>query len=294
MQIDWASHTDTGRVREHNEDFALVRSDAGFGVLADGMGGHQAGEVASRMAVTTYEKTVTTPADSLSPMSGGDSVPSTIKPLLRAVRAANETVNRASSDDPARRGMGCTLAAIHLSEGLAAYVSVGDSRIYLLRSGRLIQVSEDHTRLRMLGKSGIQLDPAEANQLKGILTRAVGIQPAVDVDYGTSASVEGDVWLLCSDGLTDELDDDRIRGILLGTPDAREAAVECVNRAVAAGGRDNVTVVVARVLSSRLRTAEDPPAVVTAASDGAAASTGARRDGILKRISRRILGDRED
>lgn len=294
MQINWVSHTDTGRVREHNEDFALIRPDAGFGVLADGMGGHQAGEVASRMAVTTYEKIVTMPADSLSPLPGGDSAPSEIMPLLRAAWAANEAVNRASSDDPALRGMGCTLAALHLNRGRAAYVSVGDSRIYLLRSGRLIQVSEDHTRRRMLEKTGIQLDPAEADQLKGILTRAVGIRPAVDVDYGTVASVEGDAWLLCSDGLTDELDDDEIRDILLHAADVREAAVECVNRAVAAGGHDNVTVVVAGVLSSPVQTAEDPPVAETAAAPGAVDSGTGVFEGILKRISRKLLGDGEN
>lgn len=238
MRIDWALETNTGRVRDQNEDSAIVREDLALAVLCDGMGGHLAGEVASRIGVTTYVETLT----------AGASDRSVLARMVEAVRAANAAIHVAAHQDVEHAGMGCTLVALDLTGSRASYVSVGDSRLYRLRDGALAQITEDHTRLRLMAQLGITLEPGEARMLRGVLTRALGTNPAIAVDYGDVGTRTGDIWLLCSDGLTDELQDGPIRDILKAAIDAREAARTCVTAALEAGGRDNVTVVVARVL----------------------------------------------
>jgi PPM family protein phosphatase len=240
MRIDWALETNTGRVRDQNEDSAIVREDASLAVLCDGMGGHLAGEIASRIGVTAYVDAVTTEASDRA----------TLSRMVAAVRTANASIHESARADDERAGMGCTLVALDLAGPRARYVSVGDSRLYRLRGGALAQITEDHTRLRLMAQLGIALQPGEARMLRGVLTRALGTNPGIDVDYGEVGTRAGDVWLLCSDGLTDELEDNGIRDILAAAADAREAARKCVAAALEAGGRDNVTVVVARVLES--------------------------------------------
>ncbi len=241
MRVDWALATDTGRVRTQNEDSAIVREADGFAVLCDGMGGHLAGEVASRIGVTTF-------VESLGRRAGAEGNHGAVTPMIGAVRAANNAIYQAARSATEHTGMGCTLVALRMIEGRAFYVSVGDSRLYRMRAGAVAQVTEDHTRLRMFARLGIPLDPGEARMLRGVLTRALGTSPGIDVDYGEIGTMAGDIWLLCSDGLTDELDDGAIGAILAESPVAREAANRCVREAIRAGGRDNVTVVVARVI----------------------------------------------
>lgn len=265
MKIDWAMATDTGRVRTQNEDSAIIREAGGMAVLCDGMGGHLAGEVASRIGVTTFTQSLSE-GDGAPATTGRDraetlrDVPADGKPspvhdpdrrrLIAAVRSANGAIHRAAQTAAEHTGMGCTLVALHLADGCARYVSVGDSRLYCIRNGAITQVTEDHTRLRMFARLGIPLDPGEARMLRGVLTRALGTAPGIDVDHGEVRTVAGDIWLLCSDGLTDELEDDAIRVLIEQAADALAAAGACVSAALQAGGRDNVTVVVARVLES--------------------------------------------
>jgi PPM family protein phosphatase len=251
MRIDWALATDTGRVRNQNEDSAIIRETEGLAVLCDGMGGHLAGEVASRIGVTAFVESLARDQQT-GPAAVGAKASNTPDPepgrLIAAVRAANGAIHRASLAVAEHTGMGCTLVALSFTEAQARYVSVGDSRLYRLRKGVITQVTEDHTRLRMFARLGIPLDPGEARLLRGVLTRALGTSPDIDVDHGEVAIAAGDVWLLSSDGLTDELEDEAIREILAGAADARQAANRCVQAALEAGGRDNVTVVVARIL----------------------------------------------
>jgi len=265
MKIDWALATDTGRVRSQNEDAARLREESGLAVLCDGMGGHLAGEVASRIGVTTFTESLTRGADDSSPeesdtletpaklaagsASAGGPGPERAR-MIGAVRLANTAIHRAAQEVAEHAGMGCTLVALHLADGRARYVSVGDSRLYRLRAGVLAQVTEDHTRLRMFAKLGISLEPGEARMLRGVLTRALGTTPAIDVDHGEIRTTAGDLWLLCSDGLTDELEDTEIRDLLASAADAGAAAAACVAMALEKGGRDNVTVVVARIVDS--------------------------------------------
>ena len=298
MRIEWAVDTDTGRVRRQNEDSALSLPDQGLAVLCDGMGGHRAGEVASRLAVETFAKVCleeATPPEGLANPSRSDlpDVPLAALPLVSAAWAANDAVFAHSRSDDRYHGMGCTLAALRLREGTASFVTVGDSRLYLHREGRLYQLSEDHTRLRMLEQIGVALDPVEVRQIKGVLVRAIGTLPSVDVDYGSGATLAGDVWLLCSDGLTDELNDEEIGLILAAAPNARAAAKRCVIRAVEAGGRDNVTVVVAHILDGPAPTdAIAIPAPRTCAAPTTPPAAGVdRRTGSAHRHPRRQRGE---
>lgn len=255
--VEWGSASDTGRVRSNNEDASLIREDLGLAVLCDGMGGHRAGEVASRIAVETFASTFEAVLRQAAAASGEGDIAETggkcqdsppgEQALLEAARAANWAVYAKAQSSPDFAGMGCTLVALHLKEDCASFVTVGDSRLYLLRGGTLSQISDDHTRLRMLERMGVSLESIDARRIRGVLTRAVGTHQALDVDCGRGQSAGGDLWLLCSDGLTDELNDDAIRSVLHEADNPRRASQYCVQRALEAGGRDNVSVVVAQL-----------------------------------------------
>lgn len=252
MRIEWISRSDVGRVRKQNEDSTFCQPDVDFTILCDGMGGHQAGEVASRIAVETFRREVLH-GGSPSKSPEMPRVPSEAAPLVAAALRANQAVFEASMKNSRHLGMGCTLVALRLREGRAAFVTIGDSRLYLFRDAEVHQISEDHTRIRMLRKMGVRPSPVEEMQIKGVITRAVGTHPTVEVDYGVGPTFTGDVWLLCSDGLTDEVTDEAIRKILLTARDAREGAKRLIEEALAAGGHDNVTVVIGRVMESPAR-----------------------------------------
>lgn len=247
MRIEWATGTDKGPVREGNEDFVCAESQLGLVVLCDGMGGHLAGEVASKLAVETFFDAVAKGTWE-GPCPEAPEAPETMHALIHATWSANKAILLHAGSREDYRGMGCTIVALRIQDGIASFVTVGDSRLYLLRSGTLHLISQDHTRLRMLQQMGIRLDPTEARQIRGMLVRALGTQDTVEVDYGHGRARTGDLWMLCSDGLTDELDDTEIRTILVGADDSQSAVDGCVRRAVEKGGRDNVTVGVARVI----------------------------------------------
>ncbi|MBM3286209.1 MAG: serine/threonine-protein phosphatase [Candidatus Eisenbacteria bacterium] len=290
MRVEWAFGTDPGRVRTNNEDSVLALPEKGLAILCDGMGGHRAGETASQIAVETFIAAFEEGRASAA-QPGTDSDP--LQAMITAAREANRAVNAKARAETDFYGMGCTLVALHLGEGEARFVTVGDSRLYLFRDGELHQVSEDHTRLRMLEQMGIDLDPAEARQVHGILIRAIGTQSEIDVDYGSGPAVRGDIWLLCSDGLTDELKAEEIRVILSDGIDAEQIVAACIRRALDAGGRDNVSVVAGRVIEGPLpRGGEAAPRVATdSASDTAgAAAAGHASSSLLRRLSRRLLG----
>ena len=229
--------TDVGRVRQGNEDTPLVADDAGLWAVADGMGGHRAGEVASAIAVRTLREAFV-------------AVPPTQLGLEGATIAANAAVVAAAEEDPDLRGMGTTLVAMARTDNdELAYVNVGDSRIYLLRDGELTRLTIDHSLVEELVQEG-SLTPEEArtHPKRNIVTRALGISEHVDVDAETITPYEGDRYVLCSDGLTDEIDEDRMAGVLRRLADADEAAAELVRLALEHGGRDNVTVLVLDVV----------------------------------------------
>lgn len=229
--------TDTGQVRTNNEDNLLV-SERLFAV-ADGMGGHSAGEVASQVAI-----------DALRVAFNGDP---TIDGLVDAVRRANDAVLAKADDDPELSGMGTTLTAVALvpaSEGEElVVVNVGDSRTYLLRQGELNQLTEDDSLVGQLVRDG-RIDRSEARRhpQRNIVTKALGLEGRLEVDPLQLIPVQGERLLLCSDGLSDEVDEDEIASILRQNADPQKAARTLVEIANERGGRDNVTVVVIDVV----------------------------------------------
>ena len=232
MRLTAGSASDVGMLRTLNEDNLLVTADA-FAV-ADGMGGHRGGEVASALALETFD------ANSSEP---------TLDRMVEAVRAANRAVHEHARANPDVAGMGTTLCAIApLGEDRVGVVNVGDSRVYLLRGGALFQVSEDHSFVETLVREGrLTRAQAEVHPQRNVITRALGIEPEVDVDAWEFPVASGDRFLLCSDGLFNEVIETDIELLLVGTTDPTEAAGLLVAAANAAGGRDNITCVVVDV-----------------------------------------------
>ena len=237
--LTWGAATDAGRVRTGNED-AYVAETMIFGV-ADGMGGHQAGEVASAIAANTLRDRLGTGA-------------ATVDVAVATVVEANAAIFQGAYANAEQRGMGTTLTAITVlaNEGTSAkfvLVNVGDSRTYVMRGGRLRRVSIDHSYVQELVSTGhITELEARNHPRRNIVTRALGIEPTVRVDTWVLPLVKGDRYLLCSDGLVDEVDDGDIASLLLQLTDPQVAAEALVARANENGGRDNTTVLVIDVL----------------------------------------------
>jgi len=221
--------SDPGRRRRRNEDSYFV-SPPLFGV-ADGMGGAQAGELASRLAVEAMGE---------EPGSSGE------ERLATLIREANRRVFARSQEDASASGMGTTMtAALVADDGTVTIGHVGDSRAYLLRADRLEQLTEDHSLVAELVRSGrLSAEEAETHPQRSVITRALGTDPEVDVDVFTVQSEPGDLFLLCSDGLTTMVDDDEIRrAVAEGREDLESVARELVGKANRGGGEDNITVV---------------------------------------------------
>jgi len=226
----YAAKTDTGRKRRRNED-AYVVAPPLFAV-ADGMGGAQAGEVASRLAAAALEDTD----------PGALSAPDRVESLIQE---ANRRVHERSTADPSTSGMGTTMTVAIVEGSTVTIGHVGDSRAYLVRDGRLEQLTEDHSLVNELLKSG-KLTPEEAvtHPQRSVITRAVGTDPDVDIDSFTIDAQDGDVFLLCSDGLTDMVDDEDILEVAASYPhDLDRVTKSLVSAANRGGGEDNITVV---------------------------------------------------
>ena len=245
----WGAATDTGRVRKGNED-AYLAVDGLFAV-ADGMGGHQAGEVASHLALESFQSWF---------RSAGTDV------MVAAVERANTDVVDRSLADPELAGMGTTLVALGLVDAggrdALGVVNVGDSRLYLLSDGALTQITEDHSLVATMVRQG-RLTEAEAavHPQRNILTRALGIDGSVLVDSWEILPVIGDRYLVCSDGLFNEVDDNRIAATLRRLADPGEACRELVRLANESGGRDNITCVVVDVIDDDGRDTSVDPSV---------------------------------
>ncbi len=229
MPRSYAARSDVGSVREHNEDSYLVKTP--LFVVADGMGGHEAGEVASNIAVTTMEAHA---PKSTSPEA-----------LAAAVIKANEAVLRGAQDGTGKPGMGTTLTAAFVFEDEATIAQVGDSRAYLLHDGQLQRITRDHSLVADLIEQG-RLTEAEArfHPQRSVITRALGSDPHMQPDLYTLHVEEGDRLLLCSDGLCSMISDEDIVEILLDNPAPAHACDALVEEAIIAGGLDNVTVIV--------------------------------------------------
>jgi protein phosphatase len=233
---DHAARTDTGRARSANEDSYWVHSP--LFVLADGMGGAQAGEVASRTAVEVFAE-----------QGGLPDGPGTYEERLAAlVTRANVQVHTQAQSDEQFAGMGTTLTVAYLGEDDLAIAHVGDSRFYVLRDGELQQLTDDHSLVGELVRRGqISAEEAEDHPQRSIITRALGIEGDVVVDHFSWPVRDGDVFLLCSDGLTGMVPDVKVAQIIEGADTLTAAAQQLVAAANEAGGRDNITVILFRV-----------------------------------------------
>jgi protein phosphatase len=225
--------TDTGRQRRDNEDNAFVR--APLFVVADGMGGAQAGEVASKLAVEEFHEAL--------PDEG-----SAEERLTGRIRAANRRIYELSRTEHEHAGMGTTLTAAYLDGDTLAVAHVGDSRAYIFREGELARLTQDHSLVEELVRQGkLTEEQAAEHPQRSIITRALGIEGDVEVDTWTYPMRAGDVVLLCSDGLTSMIGEDQIVRILGGEPSLERAADQLIGAANDAGGRDNITVVLFRL-----------------------------------------------
>lgn len=225
--------TDTGLQRRANEDSMLAR--APLFVVADGMGGAQAGEVASRIAIESFQAGL---PDSSQPE----------RELASLAQAANARIHELSHANAEQAGMGTTLTAVYVGEHDVAIAHVGDSRAYCLRDGELLRLTDDHSLVDELLRQG-RLTPEEAveHPQRSVITRALGPEDAVEVDTRSFHARAGDVYLLCSDGLTTMLSEEEIAAVLLTHPQLRDAGETLIAAANQAGGRDNITVVLIRL-----------------------------------------------
>ncbi|MBA2326436.1 MAG: Stp1/IreP family PP2C-type Ser/Thr phosphatase [Actinobacteria bacterium] len=244
MKVVVGEKTDKGRVREGNEDARLINKTMDLYAVADGMGGHQAGEVASETAIEALRAAVAKGT-----------------PIRDAITLANDAVLERSAADERLRGMGTTMTAATLAAGGTLLIGhVGDSRAYLVRDGELQQVTEDHSLVEEMVRGG-ELTPeqAEVHPQRSVITRALGIEPGVEVDMYPIELHDGDRILLCSDGLTGMVRTEDIAAILQREPDPQKAANELVDTANKAGGEDNITVVILDVVADGSPTAAALP-----------------------------------
>ena len=287
---DQAFRTDTGRQRSANEDSVFVRLP--IFVVADGMGGAQAGEVASKAAAEAFDRDLP------------DAPPEQV--LRETIEAANREIHELAHADSSRAGMGTTITAaiVDAANEEVCIGHVGDSRAYRLRGGKLEQLTRDHSLVEEMRRKGQITDAqAEDHPQRSIITRALGPEPEVEVDVQTVSAAPGDVFLICSDGLTTMVDEKRIAAVLSGAESMASAVRSLIDEANRAGGRDNVTALLFRLedAAAPRREAPESPTLVGAAAEeegltatevrrrAAAAAAQRRREALAAKPRRRRL-----
>jgi PPM family protein phosphatase len=242
--FNYAALTDTGRVRDHNEDAVAVLPACGLVVLADGMGGYAAGEVASDIAVSVITDVVQ------QHFLHRAIVPDELwQVLVDAVLEANTAIIAAALDEPSYRGMGATLVSGLFHQDRLIVAHAGDSRAYRLRDGLLSVITRDHSVLQERIDAGLlTVEQARSSTIRNLVTRALGVESEQAVEVHEHAVEQGDVYLFCSDGLNDMLDDEEIARVLLqATGTLADAAAALIDAANVAGGADNVSVALVAV-----------------------------------------------
>jgi len=242
--VEQYAATDTGRQRRANEDALLARPP--LFVVADGMGGAQAGEVASQIAVESF-------GDGLGDAAHPDAA------LVALAQAANARIHALSHEHAEQAGMGTTLTAVYVGQDEVVVAHVGDSRAYRLRDGGLERLTDDHSLVDELIRQGrLTAEEAVEHPQRSVITRALGPEASVEVDVRTDHARAGDVYLLCSDGLTTMVDEPRLTALLLGHDHLHDAGEALIRAANEAGGRDNITVVLLRL--EEVRAGDGAPA----------------------------------
>lgn len=255
MNVIAAGQTDKGMIREGNEDNFIVAADLGLFAVADGMGGHNAGEIASKMAIDILRDYITRTA------AGGDVLLGSHNPaysdpanrLASGIRLANRVIYESAQNNPAWQNMGSTIVSAIMDNDRLSVAHVGDSRAYLIRGDGMIPLTEDHSLVADQVRMGlITREAAEASTQRNIITRALGFADEPEVDLCDLPVAAGDRILLCSDGLTTMLPDAAILTIILAGRDPEEICCQLVEAANSNGGRDNVTVVLIMVRGGAL------------------------------------------
>jgi len=251
-KIEIANVSDVGKRRPHNEDSTLCDLDEGLVILADGMGGYKAGEIASAIAVSSAHKLI---IDDLRQIARGGKDKNTglsneANVVKNAVIAVNSEIYNIAQTDPQCQGMGTTIVVVLFHNNICTIAHVGDSRLYRKRLTKFAQVTRDHSLIQELIDRGMNT-PEEVmkNTPKNLVTRAIGIDAEVQVDIGEEPALPGDIYLLCSDGLNDMVDDEEIHLTLSKySANLAEAADQLVRLANQKGGKDNISVILIRIL----------------------------------------------
>lgn len=249
FKIEFSAASDMGKSRKNNEDSFLLAPELELAIVADGMGGHNSGEVASSLAVkVTRDRYESMRQTGVKPNPYNDKASLEANQLGFAVQLANSVIYEAGTAGPENKGMGTTLSAGILNGTKISIAHIGDSRIYLLRGKAMQQLTEDHSLVMEHFKKGLLTkEQMEASPLQNILTRALGTQKTPAVDLVETELEENDRLLFCSDGLFKAVKEDTIRQMILAQPDNAKACAEMIEAANAAGGPDNVTVIVGTV-----------------------------------------------
>ncbi len=243
--MDVVCRTDRGLVREHNEDSLLAFPEEGLMLVADGMGGHNAGEVASRLAVETVAAEVLPDLRGTVRAIGKER-------LRRAVMAANRALFRAVETEPELAGMGTTIVAVLVRDHWLHFAHVGDSRLYRFRGGRLVQMTQDHSMLQELLNQGMFASVEEATEAgvpTSVLTRGLGIEEGMEVDVGALPTKDGDLYLLCTDGLSGLISEEALASAMTSAADTglERTADLLVEAALAEGGSDNISLILLQI-----------------------------------------------
>lgn len=253
MKITSCGITDVGQKRQNNEDNFLINDEINLYVVADGMGGHVGGEFASQIAVTTIEEViqnVEVDPEATRPDWGalGSQVAISGEKLKYAIRLAGKRIFDRTNDEPELRGMGTTTVAMLFDQNKVFLAHVGDSRAYLVRNGTVMQVTEDHSLVNEQIRLGlITREAARNHKLKNIITRSVGYQEDVEIDTIVRPTEKGDRYCLCSDGLSNLVDENEIMELVGNSPSTEVGAQRLIDLANSRGGDDNITLIIAQV-----------------------------------------------
>ena len=286
--VEQYSITDVGRQRSANEDALFARPDAGLFAVADGMGGARAGEVAAKAAVEELDG-----LEAQKAIGEGE--------LAAVVERANKRIYELSQGDESLAGMGTTMTSIAVGDGEIAIAHVGDSRAYRFRDGELERLTHDHSLVDEMVRAGrLTPEEAEVHPQRSIITRALGPEAQVEVERMTYPARAGDVYLICSDGLTTMVPEADLAANLRGRSSLRQAAEELVRAANEAGGRDNVTVIVFKLGEEGEQQAADQATMVAGGTEAikgedvqAAAAAAAEREPEAARDATMVFGEEQ-
>ncbi|PID39255.1 MAG: serine/threonine protein phosphatase [Proteobacteria bacterium] len=274
MRIRYAAKTDVGMKRTHNEDYFSLMEDEQLFIVADGMGGHSSGEVASRMAAETvsefYQRTKD--EEATWPYKMDRSLSYIENRLACGIKLANYKIYEAASKDIRFKGMGTTIVTCLINGDKIYIAHVGDSRCYRVREGKIEQMTRDHSLLEDYKDAKPDMTEEEERNFphKNVITRALGMRDSVQVDISTKQVKDGDVYLLCSDGLSGMVEDPALERILVEAPDLEHSVAELVDQANRAGGTDNITTLILQC--TNVAVGEEPKKEESAAEEKKAAA----------------------